>query len=148
MLFVRVTTSWTWNHLSVVWLYDTTNRPCRGLYNKRSNTLVQSLSQAKGVCHVTVNVGNHNRQCLIEGFNTPLQNIIAFYQEYTKTNQYVNVLQYIVFDYNRIHHCAVGDIAESRYESDPSSGSIKTNTANHSINVGNCVGILNGQTFE
>ena len=33
----------------------------------------QSLLQSKGVCHITVNVGNHSRHGLIERFNRTLE---------------------------------------------------------------------------
>jgi transposase InsO family protein len=50
------------------------------------NHSFQNLLQAKGVRHITVNVGDHNRQGLIERFN-----IIKHYQEPRKSNRYVNV---------------------------------------------------------
>jgi hypothetical protein len=39
----------------------------------------QNLLQAKGVLHITVNVGDHNRQSLIERFNRTLESMIVFY---------------------------------------------------------------------
>jgi hypothetical protein len=85
----------------------------------------QNLLQAKGVLHITVNVGDHNRQSLIERFNRTLESMIVFYQESRKSNRYINVLEDIVFNYNHTYHRGVDDVPESRYRENPSSGSIK-----------------------
>ncbi len=45
------------------------------------NHSFQNLLQAKGARHITVNVGDHNRQGLVERFNRTLEGIIALYQE-------------------------------------------------------------------
>jgi hypothetical protein len=107
------------------------------------------LLQAKGVRHITVNVGDHNRQGLIERFNQTIENNIARYHESRKSNRCIDVLEDIVFNYNHTYHRGVNDIPESRYQKNPSSGSIKVKTANHSIRVGDLVRILKDkQTFS
>jgi transposase InsO family protein len=71
------------------------------------NNSFQSLLQAKGVRHVTVNVGDHNRQGLIERFNRIIENSISRYQESRKSNRYIDVLEDIVFNYNHTYHRSV-----------------------------------------
>jgi hypothetical protein len=113
------------------------------------NSGFQSLLQAKGVRHITVNVGDHNRQGVIERFNQTIENNIARYQESRKSNRYIDVLEDIVFNYNHTYHRSVNDIPESRYHKNPSSSSIKVKTTNHSIRVGDRVRILKDkQTFS
>ena len=113
------------------------------------NHSFQNLLQAKGVRHITVNVGDHNRQGLIERFNRTLEGIIAFYQESRKSNRYIDVLEDIVFNYNHTYHRGVNDIPESRYQKNPSSGSMKVKAIKHSIKVGDHVRILKEkQTFR
>ncbi|OAJ37844.1 hypothetical protein BDEG_21819 [Batrachochytrium dendrobatidis JEL423] len=106
------------------------------------NNNFQSLLQAKGVCHITVNVGDHNRQGLIERFNRTLENIIARYQESRKSNRYIDVLEDIVFNYNNTYHRGVNDIPESMYLKNPLNGSMKVKITKHSIRVGDRVRIL------
>jgi hypothetical protein len=79
------------------------------------NHSFQNLLQAKGVRHITVNVGDHNRQGLVERFNRTLEGIIALYQE----NQ-IDTLMSLNHTCNR----GVDDVPESRYQESPSSGSI------------------------
>lgn len=117
------------------------------------NNSFQSLLQAKAVRHVTVNVGDHNRQGLIERFNqTTIENSIARYQESRKSNIYIDVLSWktdIVFNYNHTYHRSVNDIPKSRHQKNPSSGSIKVKTTKHAIRVGDRVRILKSkQTFS
>jgi transposase InsO family protein len=73
------------------------------------NHSFQSLLKSRGVRHITVHVGDHNRQGLIERFNRTLESIIALYQESRKSNRYVNVLEDIVFNYNHTYHGEHGD---------------------------------------
>jgi transposase InsO family protein len=106
------------------------------------NHSFQNLLQAKGVRHITANVGDHNRQSLVERFNRTLENIIKLYQESRKSNRYINVLEDIVFNYNHTYHRGVNDVPEVRYQENPSSGSLKVKTTKHSIKVGDRVRIL------
>jgi hypothetical protein len=97
----------------------------------------------------TVSVGDHNRQGLIERFNQTIENNIARYQESRKSNRYIDVLEDIVFNYDHTYHRGVNDIPESRYQKNPSSGSIRNKTIKHSIRVGDRVRILKSkQTFS
>jgi transposase InsO family protein len=96
----------------------------------------------KDVRHITVNVGDHNRQVLIERFNRTLEPMFAFYQESRKTNRYVDLLEDIVHNYNHTYHGGIGDTPESRYQKNPSSGSTKVKTIDYSIRVGCRVRIL------
>ena len=113
------------------------------------NNSFQSLLQAKAVRHVTVNVGDHNRQGLIERFNQTIENSIARYQESRKSNRYIDVLEDIVFNYNHTYHRSVNDIPKSKYQKNPSSGSIKVKTTKHAIRVGDRIRILKSkQTFS
>ncbi|OAJ43890.1 hypothetical protein BDEG_27203 [Batrachochytrium dendrobatidis JEL423] len=113
------------------------------------NNNFQSLLQAKGVCHITVNVGDHNIQGLIERFNRTLENIIARYQESRKSNRYIDVLQDIVFNYNNTYHRGVNDIPQQLYLGNQSTGTMNVKITKHSIKVGDRVRILKGkQTFR
>lgn len=114
-----------------------------------SNNSFQSFLQAKGIRHVTVHVGDHNRQGLIERFNQTLENNIARYQESLKSNRYIDVLEDFVFNYNHTYHRRVNVIPESRYQKNPASGSIKVKTTRHPIRAGDRVRILKcKQTFS
>ena len=113
------------------------------------NGSFQSLLKSRGVRHITVNVGDHNRQGLIERFNRTLEGIIALYQESRKSNRYVNVLEDIVFNYNHTYHRGVDDVPEARYRENPSIGSMKVKAIKHSIKVRDRVRILKEkQTFR
>jgi hypothetical protein len=105
--------------------------------------------KSRGVRHITVHVGDHNRQGLIERFNRTLEGIIALYQESRKSNRYVNVLEDIVFNYNHTYHRGVDDVPEARYRENPSIGSMKVKAIKHSIKVRDRVRILKEkQTFR
>lgn len=113
------------------------------------NRKFQSLLSKHKVRHITVSVGDHNRQGLIERFNRTLENMIALYQESRKTNRYIDVLEDIVFNYNHTYHRSLNDIPESRYQKKPSSGLIRVRTTKHSIRVGDRVRVLKSrQTFS
>jgi hypothetical protein len=68
--------------------------------------------------------------------------MFAFYQESRKTNRYVDLLEDIVHNYNHTYHVGLDDTPESRYQKNPSSGSMKVKTIEHSIRVGCRVRIL------
>ena len=76
----------------------------------------QTLLKESKVRHITVNVGDHNRQGLIERFNRTLESIISKYQESRSTNRYIDVLEDIVHNYNNSHHKGINDTPESRYK--------------------------------
>jgi hypothetical protein len=106
------------------------------------NSKFQQLLKEYVVRHITVNVDDHNRQGLIERFNRTLEGIISKYQESRKTNRYIDVLEDIFYNYNNSHHRSITDTPESRYQTNPSTGTIKTRSFNNPIKVGNKVRIL------
>ena len=61
-----------------------------------------------------MNVGDHNRQCLIERFNRTLERFIALYHEPRKSNRCINVLEDIVLKCNRTYHRGFDDVLEAR----------------------------------
>jgi len=106
------------------------------------NNSFQRLLKENKVRQITVNVGDHNRQGLIERFNRTLESIISRYQESRKTNRYIDVLEDIVHNYNNSHHMGINDTPESRYKSNPKTGTIKSKVLNTQIKIGNKVRIL------
>jgi hypothetical protein len=85
---------------------------------------------------ITVNVGDHNRQGLIERFNRTLESLISIYQESRNTNRYIDVLEDIVHNYNHSHHRGINDTPESRYQTNPKTGTIQTKALNNQIKIG------------
>jgi hypothetical protein len=106
------------------------------------NNNFQQLLKQNGVRHITVSVGDHKRQGLIERFNRTLESIVSKYQESRKTNKYIDVLEDIVYNYNHSHHKGINDNPESRYRNNPSTGTIKTKIINNQIKIGSKVRIL------
>ena len=106
------------------------------------NNRFQSLLKENKVRQITVNVGDHKRQGLIERFNRTLESVISIYQESRKTNRYIDVLEEIVHNYNHSHHRGINDTPESRYQTNPKTGTIQTKALNYKIINGNKVRIL------
>jgi hypothetical protein len=72
------------------------------------------------VHHITVNVGEHNRQGLIERSNRTLESIISKYQESRSTNRSIDVLEDIVHNYDHSYRKGIHDTLEkSRYQANP-----------------------------
>ena len=102
-------------------------------------TVFKNLLQAKGVRHITVNVGDHNRQGLIERF----KNRLPFMKNQGNQTDTLMSWKIFVYYYNHTYHRGVNDIPELRYQKNPSSGwSMKVKTTKHSINVGDHVRTL------
>jgi uncharacterized membrane protein YheB (UPF0754 family) len=106
------------------------------------NNSFQRLLKENKVLHLTVNVGDHNRQGLIERFNRTLESIISKYQGSRKTNRYIDALEDIVHNYNHSHHRGINDTPESRYQENPKIVKIITKALNNQIKTGNKVRIL------
>jgi hypothetical protein len=106
------------------------------------NNSFQRLLKENKVRQITFNVGDHNRQSLIERFNRTLESFISKYQESRKTNRYIDVLEDIVHNYNHSHHWGINDTPESRNQTNPKTGTIKIKALNNQIIIGNKVRIL------
>ena len=106
------------------------------------NGAFQRLLTSKGVRHITVEVGDHKRQGIIERFNRTLENIIALYQEARRTNTYIDVLEDIVYNYNHTYHRGINGIPQQLYLSNPSTGTMNVKIKKNAIGVGDKVRLL------
>lgn len=93
------------------------------------NLSFQALPRNYGINFITAEVGNHNRQAIVERFNRTLESMINRYQESRNTNKYINVLDDLVYHYNNTFHRSINDIPEHRFINNPSSGVIHTSFA-------------------
>lgn len=113
------------------------------------NKSFQNLLKSANVRHITVDVGNHRRQGVVERFNKTIENLISRYQESRNTNRYIEILDDLVYNYNHTKHRAVNDTPEKKYYLNPNSGLIKTFQYNNQIKVGDKVRILKDRmTFQ
>jgi transposase InsO family protein len=80
------------------------------------NKAFQALLKSFKVQHTTAQVGDHNRQGIIE---RTIEAMIAKYQESRKTNRYIDALDDIVFN-----HRTIKDTPENRYIKNQSHGHI------------------------
>jgi transposase InsO family protein len=64
------------------------------------NKSFQGLLKSANVRHITVDVGNHRRQGIVERFNKTVENLISPYQESRNTNRYIEILDDLVYNYN------------------------------------------------
>ncbi|OAJ42428.1 hypothetical protein BDEG_25878 [Batrachochytrium dendrobatidis JEL423] len=106
------------------------------------NGAFQRLLTSKGVRHITVEVGDHKRQGIIERFNRTLENIIALYQEARRTNTYIDVLEDIVYNYNHTYHRGINGIPQQLYLGNPSTGTMNVKIKKNAISVGDKVRLL------
>jgi hypothetical protein len=114
------------------------------------NQHFQTLLKEKNVWHTTAEVGNHNKQGIVERFNRTIEGMISKYQESRKTNRYVNALEDLVYNYNHTFHRRIEDTPERRYNSNPNSGTIIiSDELDSDLSVGDKVRILkNKKTFQ
>ena len=114
------------------------------------NEHFQTLLKEMNVQHTTAEVGNHNKQGIVERFNRTIEGMISKYQESRKTNRYVNALDDLTDNYNNTFHRSIADTPEKRYNSNQNSGTIKiSDDLNSGFNVGDKVRILkNKKTFQ
>jgi hypothetical protein len=98
----------------------------------------QHVLDKHNVRHVTVIVGDHNRQSIVERFNRTLESMIVRYQN---ANKYIDVLEDIVHNYNHTFHQSIQDIPERKFLMSSNSGVVLTNHFND-IQVGDYVRIL------
>ncbi|OAJ32744.1 hypothetical protein BDEG_28629 [Batrachochytrium dendrobatidis JEL423] len=106
------------------------------------NGAFQRLLTSKGVRHITVEVGDHKRQGIIERFNRTLENIIALYQEARRTNTYIDVLEDIVYNYNHTYHRGINGIPQQLYLGNPSTGTMNVKIEKNAISVDDKVRLL------
>jgi hypothetical protein len=100
----------------------------------------QTLLKKTNAQHTTAEVGNHNKQGIVERFNRTIEGMIIKYQE---SNRFVNALEDLVYNYNNTFHRSIGDTPEKRYNSNPNSGTIKiSDDFNHGFIIGDKVRIL------
>jgi transposase InsO family protein len=64
------------------------------------NKSFQRLLKSMNVRHITVDVGNHKRQGIVERFNRTIALLISRYQESRNTNRYIDVLDDLVYNFN------------------------------------------------
>ena len=108
------------------------------------NKSFQGLLKSANVRHITVDVGNHRRQGVVERFNK--ENLISRYQESRNTNRYIEILDDLVYNYNHSYHRAINETPEKKYHLNLNSGIIKTFPFNIQINIGDRVRILKDKT--
>ena len=113
------------------------------------NKSFQNLLKSANVRHITVDVGNHRRQGIVERFNKTIENLISRYQESRNTNRYIETLDDLVYNYNHTKHRAINDTPEKKYYFNPNFGCIKTFQYNNQIIAGDRVKILKERkTFQ
>jgi transposase InsO family protein len=113
------------------------------------NKSFQELLKSANVRHITVDVGNHRRQGIVERFNKTVENLISRYQECRNTNRYIEILDDLVYNYNHSYHRATNETPEKKYNLNNNSGFIKTFESNNQINIGDRVRILKHKmTFQ
>jgi hypothetical protein len=113
------------------------------------NKSFQALLKSFKVQHTTAQVGDHNRQGIIERFNRTIEAMIAKYQESRKTNRYIDVLDDIVFNYNNTYHRTMKDIPENRYLKNQSHGYIYDFNFLVKLSIGDKVRIvMEKKTFQ
>jgi transposase InsO family protein len=97
------------------------------------NKSFQGLLKSTNVRHVTVEVGNHRRQGIVERFNKTIENLISRYQESRNTNRYIEILDDFVYNYNHSYHQAINETPEKKYDLNNNSGFIKTFESNNKL---------------
>jgi hypothetical protein len=113
------------------------------------NKSFQALLKSFKVQHTTAQVGDHNRQGIIERFNRTIEAMIAKYQESRKTNRYIDVLDDIVFNYNNTYHRTIKDTPENRYIKNQSHGHIYDFNFVMKLSIGDKVRIvMEKKTFQ
>ena len=113
------------------------------------NKSFQALLKSFKVQHTTAQVGDHNRQGMIERFNRTIEAMIAKYQESRKTNRYIDVLDDIVFNYNNTYHRTIKDTPENRYIKNQSHGHIYDFNFVIKLSIGDKVRIImEKKTFQ
>jgi hypothetical protein len=113
------------------------------------NKSFQALLKSFKVQHTTAQVGDHNRQGIIERFNRTIEAMIAKYQESRKRNRYIDVLDDIVFNYNNTYHRTIKDTPENRYLKNQSHGHIYDFNFVVKLSIGDKVRIvMEKRTFQ
>jgi transposase InsO family protein len=78
------------------------------------NKSFQGLLKSVNVRHITVDVGNHRRQGIVERFNKTIENLISRYQESRNTNRYIEILDNLVYNYNHSYHRAINETPKNK----------------------------------
>jgi transposase InsO family protein len=113
------------------------------------NKSFQGLLKSVNVRHITVDVGNHRRQGIVERFNKTIENLISRYQESRNTNRYIEILDNLVYNYNHSYHRAINETPKNKYNMNLNSGFIKAFQFNNQIKIGDRVRILKDKmTFQ
>ena len=112
------------------------------------NNKFQELLKQNNIQHSTAQVGDHNKQGIVERFNKTIQSIITKYQETRKTNRYLDVLGDIVFNYNNTFHTTIKDTPERRFVENSSKGFFKTTIQECNLKIGDRVRILKEKHFK
>lgn len=94
------------------------------------------------VRHITVDVGNHKRQGIVERFNRTIALLISRYQESRNTNRYIDVLDDLVYNYNNTMNRAINNTPENRFSTNSNTGNYKAYTTNILFIIGDKVRIL------
>jgi hypothetical protein len=94
------------------------------------------------VRHITVDVGNHKRQGIVERFNRTIALLISRYQESRNTNRYIDVLDDLVYNYNHTMNRAINNTPENRFSTNSNTGNYKAYTTNILFRIGDKVRIL------
>jgi flagellar biosynthesis chaperone FliJ len=71
--------------------------------------------KSMNVRHITVDVGNHKRQGIVERFNRTIALLISRYQESRNTNRFIDVLDDLVYNYNHTMNRAINNTPENRF---------------------------------
>lgn len=100
------------------------------------------MLKEKRVRLITVAVGDHKRQGIVERFNRTIEGMISKYQESRNTNKYIDVLDDLVFNYNNSSHRSIDNTPQNMHNKNPSEGTIATYTKYTNINIGDKVRIL------
>ncbi len=107
----------------------------------------QKLLNTLSIRHITVAVGDKQRQGIVERFNRTIALMISRYQESRNTNRYIDVLDDIVCNYNHTYHRAINDKPEIRFLKNLSSGTFPpVYTTKYILKMGDKVRIMNNKT--
>ena len=72
------------------------------------NSGVQAWLRNRNIRHYTSEPGTHETLGMIERFNRTVKGLIAKYREAYHTKNWVNVIDKLMYNYNRSHHSSIG----------------------------------------
>jgi transposase InsO family protein len=111
------------------------------------NQSFRALLKANNIQHTTVQVGDHNRQGIVERFNRTIERIISKYQETRNTNGYINILHDIVWNYNNTYHSSIKDTPDNKYNKNSDKGTFKDVFNIINLKIGDKVRLLKDRTI-